>query len=321
MVSTGPQKEPIRYDWLIKAALRRYYPELATWLVGERPLVVEEVETALAVASIRFADKLLSLRFRSRPPLLLHVEFQTEGDMEMPERIAQYLALILGTLKVPKHKGTEPACVVVYLDRQSYLDDPGRLNLRGALGLKLELSYRVIKLWELDPELLLRFESPGLCPFVPLMAGNPIDLVLKSQQKIVNAPERLASAETKRELLTVLGGLATRVIKDRELIIRLFSEIRLMGENYFFDLIRKEGHALGLEEGRKEGREEGREEGARAEVRRGILLVLRRRFSEEPSALSGQLESVQEVEALERLLQEAAVCADLDAFRVALERG
>ena len=52
-----------------------------------------------------------------------------------------------------------------------------------------------------------------------------------------------------------------------DLIRKLFSEIRLMGDNYFFDLIREEGHAIGLEEGRKEG--------ARTELRRGIVLVLR----------------------------------------------
>ena len=41
-----------------------------------------------------------------------------------------------------------------------------------------------------------------------------------------------------------------------------------------FDYVRKEGHAVGLEEGRKEGREEGREEGRtieRAETVRKMI--------------------------------------------------
>jgi predicted transposase YdaD len=84
--------------------------------------------------------------------------------------------------------------------------------------------------------------------------------------------------------------------------------------------IREEGHALGLDEGRKEGREEGRTEGARA-VRRGILLVLRSRFSEVPEGLSGQLESIQEIEALEKLLEEAATCPDLDTFAETIGKG
>jgi len=176
------------------------------------------------------------------------------------------------------------------------------------------VSYKVVKLWEQDPATVLRLESPGLCPFAPLMAGNPVDLVLKSQERIVAAPEALASAETKRELLTILAGLSAKVIRDRSLIRKLFSEIRLMGENYFFDLIRQEGHALGLVEGRKEGWQEGREEGREEATRRAILHVLSGRLGQVPDDLAHRLEEVTAFQDLESLLKEAVVCPDIPWF-------
>ena len=85
-------------------------------------------------------------------------------------------------------------------------------------------------------------------------------------------------------------------------------------ENYFFDLIRQEGHALGLVEGRKEGRKEGREEGREEATRRAILHVLLSRFGQVPDDLASRLEEVTAFQDLESLLKEAAVCPDVSSF-------
>ncbi len=130
------------------------------------------------------------------------------------------------------------------------------------------------------------------------MAGNPAELVIKSQEKILTAPEEMASAETKRELLQILVGLAGGVIKDRELLHNLFSEIEKMGENYVFDLLM----------------EKGIEKGARQEARQGILKVLARRFGEVPPELVRRINAIEELPKLESLLVEAAVCPNLEAF-------
>jgi hypothetical protein len=45
---------------------------------------------------------------------------------------------------------------------------PRRPRTPGALGLRLSLRYRVIKLWEEDPKTILRLRSPALLPFLPL---------------------------------------------------------------------------------------------------------------------------------------------------------
>ena len=287
---------------------------MAAWLVGETPETVEEVDTALIAAEARFTDKLLRLRFTRRPDILLHLEFQVEGDLAMPDRMAEYLALLLRALR-SKESPCQPASVVIYLDRRTYRDDPGKLEVRGALETEILVRYKVIRMWEVDPAALLERGGPGLWPFAPLARGNPVELLLKSSEKITRAPESQVSPEAKRDLLMILGGLAARVIKDRGLIARILSEIRLMGENIFFDMIREEGMALGIEKGRAEGRGEGQRLGALAEARRAVLLVLARRFGDVPGEIRSFLDGVGALEVLEGLLERAITCASLEEFR------
>jgi hypothetical protein len=118
--------------------------------------------------------------------------------------------------------------------------------------------------------------------------GTPKELVVQSKDKIIRAPEELASLESKKELIAVLGLLATRVLKDPGTIKRLLTEIRQMGENYMIDLLLKEGEAKGLEKGIEKGiekgLEKGLEKGRREEALRAIRRVIVHRFGEVPPA-------------------------------------
>ncbi len=145
------------------------------------------------------------------------------------------------------------ACVVIYLDRETLHADRGGFNFRGDLELDFCCRYKVIKLWEVDPGPVLAMESPGLCPFVPLMSGNPEELIAKPKEKIISAPELIASAEDKRTLLATMSALASRVFEDRKRLDRMLAEIRKMGDNCIIDKLFEEGRAVSLEEGRDQG--------------------------------------------------------------------
>jgi predicted transposase YdaD len=314
------------YDKALRRLLARHAADVAGWLLGKRPVEVRQEETAFAVFTGRSSDKLLDVRLDERTSVLLHVELQTGGDHDMPQRMSEYLVWLAGVLKRPEHQGKRLASVVVYLDRECYSPDPGLMKLDGELGSSIRISYGVVRLWELDPGPLLALAAPGVLPFVPLMAGKPVELLLKSQEQILAAPEALAGGERKRELLAIQAILASRVIKDPDYLKKLCSEIQRMGENYFLDLLRQEGMAIGLErgkiqgreEGRQEGREEGREEGARTEVRRLLCRLLERRFGEVPAGLEAEIEKIPELERLEELHETAAVARDLHEFLAAL---
>jgi len=94
-----------------------------------------------------------------------------------------------------------------------------------------------------------------------------------------------------------------------------------MGDNYFFDLIREEGEAIGLAKGKEEGRQEGLEEGRKREARTAILRILARRFGTPDPAVAERVEAIDDLSRLEDLVIQAAVCEDAKAFADALETG
>ena len=219
-----------------------------------------------------------------------------EDDPDMPYRMAQDSLEILRLLKNPEHRGKRLASAVIYLDPQEYRrEDPGFLEIDGMLGTKVFVSYGVVKLWEVDPRPMLAMESPGLCPFIPLMRGNPAELVVESKEKILRAPDDMASLDSKKELLAVLGIMATRVLKDRGLVKSLLSEIRTMDdENYFIDLLLQEGRL-------KEGL-------------RILRRVLELRFGEAGREVGPRLQAIEDIEEIEKLHEEAVIARDLQAF-------
>jgi hypothetical protein len=54
------------------------------------PVASALLDTTHAISKARTADKLLKLRFRSRPGVLLHLEIQLQGDAAMSRRMAEY---------------------------------------------------------------------------------------------------------------------------------------------------------------------------------------------------------------------------------------
>jgi predicted transposase YdaD len=120
----------------------------------------------------------------------------------------------------------------------------------------------------------------------------------------------MAPVDSKRELLTVLGIMATRALMDRELVKGMLSDIRTMGENYFIDLLLEEG----MEKGLKKGLEKGLEKGRREEAHRILRRFLELRFGEAGREAGPRLEAIEDIDELERLHEEAVVARDLQTF-------
>ena len=305
----GPEK-PVSYDKLIKAFIRRYPAAIGEWLFGERPVRAGQMETTHALAASRTCDKFLRFEFKSRPGVFLHFEVQLRGDGTMPARMTEIFGFSLAAI-LEAVKEAQPASVVLYLDRRHYIEDPGHFDLIGDLSFRTFASYKVLKLWEISPEPILRMESPGLCPFVPLMRGKTEDLVLRSVDKIRKAPEGEATMADKRLLISVLRAFARRVMQNNEILEAILSE----PEFYESDPLYKRGKREGKEEGKGEGLTEGLHEGEESAMRESILDFLAARFGEVPEDVRARLAGVHAREELKRLVSAAARVADVDAFR------
>ena len=302
--------------------LKPFYPELTLLLLGERPVSIEEVNPGHAVTTKRFSDDFLLVRFRSGQSILLHLEFQLESRPDLPHRMAEYGILSLRALKPSLRSGAKLASVVVYLDPRTFHGDPGVFEYVGALRFKASVHYGVVKLWEKDPEVVLSMESPGLCPFLPMMRGRPEELVIRSLEKIKNTPDSLVSTETKGELATVLAGIASRMVEDKQLLRNIMSDLdALFGDEYVFGPIREKARALALLEGRVEGEKIGEKKGEKRGRAEDILQVLSARFGRVPAEIRKCVATIGDNDRLKKLIQAAARCEDIADFKKALPRG
>ena len=316
----GPEK-PVSYDKLIKAFIRRYPAAIGEWLFGERPVRAGQMETTHALAASRTCDKFLRFEFKSRPGVFLHFEVQLRGDGTMPARMTEIFGFSLAAILEAVNEGLQPASVVLYLDRRHYIEDPGHFDLIGDLSFRTFASYKVLKLWEISPEPILRMESPGLCPFVPLMRGKTEDLVLRSVDKIRKAPEGEATMADKRLLISVLRAFARRVMQNNEILEAILSEPEFYESDPLYKRGKREGKEEGKGEGRSEGRSEGLHEGEERAMREDIIDVLAARFGEVPEDVRARLAETHARDELKRLVSAAARAADLDAFRSAFSGG
>ena len=82
------------YDSTCRFIAEMYSPDFATWLLGEPITLTKLSPTELSLEPIR-ADALILLQ---SDEVVLHIEFQTQPDEDMPFRMADYRLLCLSPL-------------------------------------------------------------------------------------------------------------------------------------------------------------------------------------------------------------------------------
>ena len=149
--SSSPAADPNPFDRRIKSFVGLFPAELVAWLLKEKPLEVLAVDPNIALTEERRSDKLIVAVLPGQSPVMLHVDFQTEGRRNVPERMARF-QLLAASSKEARDRGARLASFVVYLDRKTYRNDPGRFELPAVSGTSHVATYTVDKLWEEDRE-------------------------------------------------------------------------------------------------------------------------------------------------------------------------
>ena len=293
---------PESIDGLFKVLLGRHSRDIVEWLVGGPVLSVSALETSHPLVQRRAIDKLYEVERVDGPSVIFHVEVQLEGRPNMPFRMAEYSGALLRAFADAIERGVLPASVVIYLDRRCFVEDPGRFQIVGAFDYRFGVEYKVVKLWEISPEPILIARSPGLLPLVPLMAGNPQELVVRSAETIRNAPEGAIASEDKGLLLDALALLSRRVLMKTEIEDLLNSQPGLAQLSPFYSL----------------GERKGKAEGKASALHQSIRRILEGRFGALPPDLRSRIDALDALETLETLVVTAALACDLAAFRAAI---
>ena len=215
-------------DNICKFLAETFSTDFASWLLGEPITLTKLQPSELSVEPIR-ADSVI---FLESSEIILHLEFQTEPNKNIPFRMADYRLRI--HRKFPEREVHQ---VVIYLTpSQSPLVYETKFELR-----KLVHNFNVVRLWEQSTELLLQYQ--GLLPFAALSKTDDPEETLK---QVVRQIENIEDKQVQSNVASstaIISGIAL----SKEIIRRLLRS-EIMKESVIYQEILLEGKAKGLAE-------------------------------------------------------------------------
>jgi predicted transposase/invertase (TIGR01784 family) len=220
------------YDNICRYMAEHFSSDIASWLLGQRITLTKLSPQELSLQPIR-ADALILLQ---SDQVLLHIEFQTDPDDDIPFRMADYR--LRAFRRFPDKQMHQ---FVVYLRKT---DSPKVYQTTFEIPNTFH-QYQVIRLWEQPTQMFL--QSPGLLPFAVLtQSANKAEVLRQVAQRVEAITERTQQSDVAASA-AILAGL----VLEKELIQRLIRK-EIMRESVIYQEIRAEAKVEGREEKARE---------------------------------------------------------------------
>ena len=211
------------YDDTCRFLAEHFSADFASWLLGESTTLTEIKASELSLEPIR-ADALILLQSDQS---VLHLEFQTRPDPEIPFRMFDYRARVYR-----RYRNKIMRQVVIYLKQtKSELVQQTSFVLE-----RTRHDFDVIRLWEQPADLFLQY--PGLIPFATLGQTNDPEEILRQAAQAVN---QISDPTTQANLTAASAILAGLRLKN-EVIYRLLRK-DVMQESTIYRSIQEETEA------------------------------------------------------------------------------
>jgi predicted transposase/invertase (TIGR01784 family) len=191
------------YDNFSKFLTDEYPQDFSSWLLGEQISFTELLPKELSIEPIR-ADSMILLQSLR---IILHLEFQTDPDPDMPFRMADYALRIYR--KFPDRQLVQ---VVIYLRKTS---SRKVYETRFAAN-NFVHEFRVVRLWEEDTEPFL--ESTGLLPYAALTNTDDREGVLREVARKLEDIDNRREQGNLMTIAAVMGALSL----ESDVIERIF---------------------------------------------------------------------------------------------------
>lgn len=320
-----------RYDDAAKHHLLQNAETLLPFLL-EAPdvTVLKRLDTEQPTLKTHHADSTWEISIGGEESIS-HVEVQTHNSrVPMQFRLAGYHGFLVAEHKKPVR------CTVVYLHPKAGRNDPGGYGYEWNGEPCYLLTYRVVRLIEIDGASILALQAPGLMPFTPLMQPPEGMSAERWLKECIDATASLSVAVEHRHDLMALLGMFGKLTYDEGLIASSITE-DMMSDSPFFQRYAEryaERHAeryaekalkSAVEDALQKEREHARArlEQERAQCERDTTIRTLLRFLEarfQPTAvqaLKPLLETIEDVEQLEQLASAAASAESLEMFLAA----
>jgi predicted transposase/invertase (TIGR01784 family) len=216
-------------DNICKFLAESFSRDFASWILGEAITLTKIEPSELSVEPIR-ADSVI---FLESTEIILHIEFQTEPNKNIPFRMADYRLRLYR--KFPEKQVYQ---VVIYLSpSQSSLVHESTFNIG-----TLNYEFNVIRLWEQPTEIFQQYQ--GLFPFAALsQTDNPEETLRQVAKQIEQISDKQVQSNAAAST-AIISGIAL----NKEIIQRLLRS-EIMKESVIYQEILLEGKAEGKAEG------------------------------------------------------------------------
>ena len=248
-------------DNICKFLAESFSKDFASWILGEAITLTKIEPSELSFEPIR-ADSVI---FLESAELILHIEFQTDPNKNIPFRMTDYRLR-----QYRKFPNKQVYQVVIYLTpSQSPLVHETTFNIG-----KLNHKFNVIRLWEQPTEIFQQYQ--GLLPFAALSQTNDAEETLRQVAKQI---EQITDKQVQSNVAAstaIISGIAL----NQEIILRLLRS-DIMKESVIYQEILREGKAEGKAEGIVEGIAKGEAKGKTEERNQIALNMLRSNIAED----------------------------------------
>jgi hypothetical protein len=246
-------------------------------VVWWRPLQAELVQPG------QLPDGVLEVQCPNQPgPDLFVLEIATYPEQRLQEQ------LLRDSLLVYLDRRVLPEVIGLVLHPKGIFRVAESIQLESQRGwTRWQATWRIVELWTLPAQELLRTGDPGLMPWVPLTAyeGQP-EPVLEQCREII---DREALTSERLNLLAVTQVLAKLRYNDPRLLGILGGRDVMIESPLIQEIVAETKHEA-------------------------ILTFLRARFGSVPEPVVSALRSIQDVHRLDELVDLAGRCPDLESF-------
>ena len=228
-------------DNICKFLAENFAADFASWILGEAITLTKLEPSELLVEPIR-ADSVI---FLESSEIILHIEFQTEPNKNIPFRMVDYRLRLYR--KFPERQIYQ---VVIYLSpSKSPLVYENTFNLR-----ELKYQFNIIRLWEQPTAIFQKYS--GLLPFATLsQTSDPEETLRQVAKQIENIEDKQVQSNVAASTAIISGIALSKGIIQR----LLRSEI--MKESVIYQEILRKGLVEGLAKGEAKGLAKGEAKG------------------------------------------------------------
>lgn len=270
------------YDLSLKCLVEKFPEDFENLIFGETYQVIKILPTELR-AKKRIADYLAKVK-KGDSEFILHIEFESSYKDNIRIRMLNYYSRLVKKYKLPVYQ------VVIYLNPKDANKDIPNTYYDDFLNQKHINQYHVIKVGDIDPNLILNNKWYGLYPLLPLTKNANI----KESLEIINKAE--VSEKLKKNLYfcaVILGGL-----KYKQDFLKTIIQEDFMKESSMYQYLFKEVEENAFKKGRVAD----------------ILLVIKKRFKRVPKRISTKIRAIKDTSTLEELLIAAVEAKTIKDF-------